>query len=93
MNPTRTTAETPAASCADDACCAPALTPVAAPVVMPVALVRRPRDASPDSVRFKVATMDCAVEESEIRRALQGIAGIRSLSFNLGQRTLKIGHV
>ena len=57
---------------------------------MPVALVRRPRGASPDSVRFKVATMDCAVEESEIRRALQGIAGIRSLSFNLGQRTLAL---
>ena len=38
--------------------------------------------------RFRVATMDCAVEESEIRRALNGIAGIRSLSFNLGQRTL-----
>ncbi len=38
--------------------------------------------------RFRVATMDCAVEESEIRRALKGIAGIRSLSFNLGQRTM-----
>ena len=34
--------------------------------------------------------MDCAVEESEIRRALDGIAGIRSLSFNLGQRTLTL---
>ncbi len=66
------------------------MTPLAAPVVMPVALVRRPRGASPDSVRFKVATMDCAVEESEIRRALQGIADIRSLSFNLGQRTLAL---
>ena len=34
--------------------------------------------------------MDCAVEEAEIRHALEGIAGIRSLSFNLGQRTLAL---
>ncbi|KQP23588.1 4-deoxy-4-formamido-L-arabinose-phospho-UDP deformylase [Pseudorhodoferax sp. Leaf267] len=32
--------------------------------------------------------MDCAVEEAEIRRAVQGIAGIQALRFNLGQRTL-----
>ena len=42
----------------------------------------------PAQARFRIATMDCAVEESEIRRALAGIAGVRSLSFNLGQRTL-----
>ncbi len=40
--------------------------------------------------RFRVATMDCAAEESEIRRAVDGIAGIRALSFQLGQRTLAI---
>ena len=34
--------------------------------------------------------MDCAVEEAEIRNALEGIVGIRSLSFNLGQRTLAL---
>ena len=34
--------------------------------------------------------MDCAVEEMEIRRALEGMADIRSLSFNLGQRTLAL---
>jgi Zn2+/Cd2+-exporting ATPase len=38
--------------------------------------------------RYRVATMDCAAEESEIRRAVDGIAGIRALSFQLGQRTL-----
>ena len=27
--------------------------------------------------RYRVATMDCAAEESEIRRAVDGIAGIR----------------
>ena len=34
--------------------------------------------------------MDCAVEEFEIRRALEGIAGLRSLVFRLGARTLSI---
>ena len=40
--------------------------------------------------RFRVPTMDCSVEESEIRRALAGIAGIRALTFQLGQRTLSL---
>ncbi len=34
--------------------------------------------------------MDCAVEESEIRRALEPLAGIRALNFQLGARTLAI---
>ena len=34
--------------------------------------------------------MDCAAEESEIRLALEPIQGIRSLSFQLGARTLRI---
>ncbi|RYX97847.1 MAG: heavy metal translocating P-type ATPase [Comamonadaceae bacterium] len=34
--------------------------------------------------------MDCSAEESDIRRALEPIAGIRSLGFQLGARTLKI---
>jgi Cd2+/Zn2+-exporting ATPase len=34
--------------------------------------------------------MDCASEESEIRRAVEPIAGIRALTFQLGQRTLAI---
>jgi Zn2+/Cd2+-exporting ATPase len=34
--------------------------------------------------------MDCASEESEIRRAVEGITGIRSLSFRLGERSLRI---
>ena len=40
--------------------------------------------------RFRVATMDCASEESEIRRAVEPIAGIRAMTFQLGQRTLAI---
>ena len=34
--------------------------------------------------------MDCAVEESEIRRALEGMAGIAQLQFALPQRALRI---
>ncbi len=41
-------------------------------------------------VRYRVPAMDCASEESEIRRAVEGIAGIRSLTFRLGERSLSI---
>ena len=34
--------------------------------------------------------MDCAVEESEIRRAVEGIAGVRGLIFQPGARTLAL---
>ena len=40
--------------------------------------------------RFRVPTMDCSSEESEIRRATQNIAGIRAMTFQLGQRTWAI---
>ena len=39
---------------------------------------------------FRISTMDCAAEESEIRRALQPIVGIKGLRFQLGARTLTI---
>jgi len=39
---------------------------------------------------FRIATMDCSVEESEIRQALEPIAGIRSLGFQLSARTLRV---
>ena len=39
---------------------------------------------------FRIKTMDCAVEEAEIRRALEPVAGIQGLSFQLGARTLCI---
>jgi Cd2+/Zn2+-exporting ATPase len=41
-------------------------------------------------VRYRVPAMDCASEESEIRRAVEGVAGIRSLTFRLGERSLRI---
>jgi Cd2+/Zn2+-exporting ATPase len=34
--------------------------------------------------------MDCAAEESEIRRAVEGIPGLTSLRFQLGKRSLRI---
>src|SRR3990167_3821375 len=39
---------------------------------------------------FRIATMDCSAEEAEILRALEPLDGIRSLGFQLGERTLKI---
>src|SRR5512139_1591591 len=44
----------------------------------------------PLGTRYRVPAMDCASEESDIRRAVEGIAGIRSLSFRLGERSLTI---
>jgi Cd2+/Zn2+-exporting ATPase len=39
---------------------------------------------------IRIPAMDCAVEESDIRRALDKIAGIKSLNFQLGARTVAI---
>ena len=39
---------------------------------------------------FRISTMDCTVEESEIRRVVEPIPGIRGLHFRLNQRTLRI---
>ncbi|MEO8313334.1 MAG: heavy metal translocating P-type ATPase [Pseudomonadota bacterium] len=39
---------------------------------------------------FRIPTMDCAAEESEIRRALDPVPGIDSLGFQLGPRTIEI---
>jgi Zn2+/Cd2+-exporting ATPase len=45
---------------------------------------------SAEATLWRIPTMDCATEEGEIRRALEPIAGIRSLAFQLGARTLAI---
>jgi Cd2+/Zn2+-exporting ATPase len=47
-------------------------------------------DTKAEAVTVRIPTMDCAGEESEIRRALEPVAGIRSLNFQLGARTLAI---
>ena len=39
---------------------------------------------------YHIAAMDCAAEESEIRRALEPIEGVSGLSFQLGARTVTI---
>jgi Cd2+/Zn2+-exporting ATPase len=39
---------------------------------------------------FRIATMDCAAEESEIRHALASVSGLRGLRFQLGARTVAI---
>ncbi|MBN8503152.1 MAG: heavy metal translocating P-type ATPase [Burkholderiales bacterium] len=43
-----------------------------------------------DGTVWRIANMDCASEESEIRNALAPIAGIGSLRFDLGRRTLAL---
>jgi Zn2+/Cd2+-exporting ATPase len=65
--------------CAADACCAPTAKGVAAATAIPAGA----------SV-FRIPAMDCAVEESDIRRALDKVDGIRSVNFQLGARTLAI---
>ncbi len=71
----------PAVACTDTcgSCCGDSA--IAAP------MVDEPRSPG---LRFRVPAMDCASEESEIRRAVEGISGIRSLSFRLGERSLRI---
>ena len=49
-----------------------------------------PAPLTEDTARFRIATMDCAAEESEIRRAVDPIAGIRHLRFDLGRRQLDL---
>jgi Cd2+/Zn2+-exporting ATPase len=59
-------------------CCGASAAPAAAPLALGGGQL------------FRIATMDCSAEESEIRRALEPIGGIRSLGFQLGARTLRI---
>lgn len=47
-----------------------------------------PQDGS--AVAYRISTMDCLVEENEIRLALEPIDGIRHLGFQLSARTLVI---
>jgi Cd2+/Zn2+-exporting ATPase len=51
-----------------------------------------PIDDAPSAsgTRLRIATMDCASEEGEIRRALESIPGIRSLRFQLSARILTV---
>lgn len=52
--------------------------------------VAQPQQAPKGIPVFRIPTMDCAAEEGEIRHALAKLPGLRSLSFQLGARTLAI---
>jgi len=41
---------------------------------------------------FSIPKMDCAAEEQLVRMALDGVEGVRRLSFDLGKRTLTVWH-
>jgi copper chaperone CopZ len=43
-----------------------------------------------DAVSLRIANMDCASEESEIRRALEPFSTLHNLRFDLGRRTLTL---
>ncbi|MGV8804653.1 MAG: heavy metal translocating P-type ATPase [Polaromonas sp.] len=62
----------------------------ASPTVTPDAGATRAAPVPDGAVRWRIAAMDCAAEESDIRRALDAVPGIRSLNFQLGARTLTI---
>ncbi len=65
-----------------DTCCTPHSLATAAPSFA--------NGRGPQGAMFRIEAMDCAAEESEIRRALESIAGVRGLGFQLGARTLTI---
>jgi Cd2+/Zn2+-exporting ATPase len=71
------------ASCSGGACCGG--TPAAAAVAVPLPAAR-----SSTTTVYRIQAMCCPVEEAEIRRALEGLSGIRALNFHLGARTLAI---
>ena len=56
--------------------------------IEPTQITSSPKDGS--AAAYRIATMDCSTEESEIRRVLEPITGVRSLGFQLGARTLVI---
>jgi len=80
MNPARQHQEVDTACGCGSGCAAP---PVVSEPAASSATTAAPQ-------RFRIANMDCASEESEIRQALDGLAGIRGLQFNLGDRELAI---
>ncbi|MDR2744823.1 MAG: heavy metal translocating P-type ATPase, partial [Desulfovibrio sp.] len=49
-------------------------------------------EASATRAVFRIANMDCPVEESLIRKKLEGMPGITGLEFNLMQRVLTVNH-
>ena len=67
------------ASCATTCCSGPPLQPETSSLSAPAG-----------AALFRIATLDCASEESQIRRALEPVHGVQALGFQLGARTLTI---
>lgn len=78
--------DTPPASCCGSACGSVSITPAPAPPMPAPA----PTPTQAGLHRYRIANMDCSSEESEIRRALEPIAGVKQLRFDLGQRTVSL---
>jgi len=79
----------PVAAAPNDACGA-CCGHEAAPTTTAVRPVAGRTPGTTGGTTFRIATMDCASEEAEIRRAVAGLAGIRGLRFQLGQRLLTV---
>ncbi|MCW7539714.1 heavy metal translocating P-type ATPase [Aquabacterium sp. A7-Y] len=71
-------------ACSGPAChsCGADAPPAPAPAAGPI--------HSKGAALYRIPTMDCAVEEAEIRRALESVSGVQALSFQLRARTLAI---
>lgn len=74
----------------DHAPAAPATACCGSPVCGSTPASTEPADLPKGAVLFRIPTMDCAVEESEIRRALEPVAGVKALRFRLSERTLAL---
>ena len=74
----------------DHAPAAPATACCGSPVCGSTSASTEPADLPKGAVLFRIPTMDCAVEESEIRRALEPVAGVKALRFRLSERTLAL---
>ncbi|MCZ8076386.1 MAG: heavy metal translocating P-type ATPase [Paucibacter sp.] len=77
-------AHAPATPAAHGDCCGHACE-TAEPVLPPAAPA-----ALAGCTRYRIASMDCAVEQAEIRAALEPLAGIEALRFDLPQRQLAL---
>ena len=79
--------ESPATSTAagEDACCGSACS-TSPPIVIPAPAVA----AAPGELLLRIPQMDCATEEGQIRRALEPLADIRRLRFDLAGRMLAV---
>jgi Cd2+/Zn2+-exporting ATPase len=62
------------------------------PSAAPVETTRTPSTAAGHVSVFRIDQMDCPTEERLLRKALEPMAGVHSLAFNLLERTLRVQH-